>query len=78
MVVDATARVIWMTSPCHQAALAVRRLQRIGARSCPPKYNCAPMPLCLMARVVEIMGAAHEAGAAAHRPMAEPAKTSAR
>ena len=76
-VVDATGQAYLDDQPLSQAALAVR-LQRIGAAQPTTEVQLRADATVPYGRVVEIMGAAHEAGLQRIGFVAEPAKASAR
>ncbi|TQN03274.1 biopolymer transport protein TolR [Acidovorax temperans] len=76
VVVDATGQAYLDDQPLSQAALAVR-LQRIGAAQPDTEVQLRADATVPYGRVVEIMGAAHEAGLQRIGFVAEPAKVSA-
>lgn len=76
VVVDATGQAYLDDQPLSQAALAVR-LQRIGAAQPATEVQLRADATVPYGRVVEIMGAAHEAGLQRIGFVAEPAKVSA-
>ena len=77
LVVDASGQAYLDDQPLSQAALAVR-LQRFGAAQPATEVHLRADATVPYGRVVEIMGAAHEAGLQRIGFVAEPAKGGAR